>query len=246
VFIGESGFVRSYAIAANGALSFVDEVQTAGSGSFLDSFSDMHPITKELYVAEAYDPPLGGPIVQTLSRVTYDAAGNLSVAQSQQLSASLGSQWSRDIRFTADAGYLVVPGHWNGSTRCFAHWVAPGTSIPPAGALVQQCGLPFPGDSLGFVPRPEGGPMFYYQSTSTLSSGELDGTDVTSNGGFVPVHNTNQLLLAFGGRLLVSIAPTGQIATYDVGPDLVTLTPNDTVSLGAGPDSGVLVPCPDL
>jgi hypothetical protein len=141
----------------------------------------------------------------------------LSVAQSQQLSASFGAQWSRDIRFTADAGYLAVPGPWNGSARCFAHWVAPGTSISPSGDLVQHRGLPFPGDGLGFASRPEGGPTFYYQTTSTL-------------------------LLAFGGRLLVSIAPGGESATYDVGPDLVTLTPNDTVSHGAGPDSGVLVP----
>lgn len=41
----------------------------------------------------------------------------------------------------------------------------------------------------------------------------------------------------------VQLAP---VATYDVAPDLVTLTPNDTEPVAPGSGGGVLLPCPDL
>jgi hypothetical protein len=45
----------------------------------------------------------------------------------------------------------------------------------------------------------------------------------------------------------VSISPSaGEVATYDIASDLVTITPNDTRAVGAGPAAGVLLPCPDL
>src|SRR5262249_2221920 len=131
---------------------------------------------------------------------------------------------------TADAGALVLPGYFDGDNLCFAHFDAPGTTLPPAGALNKSCGTPFPSDAQGFVPRPEGGPLFYYQSGSTLNAGELSGASVISHSSIAPVHATNQLLMAFGGRVLVSLSPgAAEVATYDVASDLVTLTPNDTV-----------------
>src|SRR4051794_27611210 len=98
------------------------------------------------------------------------------------------------------------------------------------------------------VVRPEGGPLFYYQSGSTLDAAEFVGTSsVVSHSSITPVHATSQLLLVHDGRLLVSISQgAGAVATYDVASDLVTLTPNDTVPVGAGPASAVVLPCPGL
>jgi hypothetical protein len=215
-------------------------------------FADFHPITRELYVAEFYNPPLGAtPDSVSLSRVAYDAAGNLTLAQGVQLNQSpFGATRTRNIRFTADAGFLALPGYFDqvlGPSECFAHWEAPGSAIPPVGDLNTSCGTPFPSDARGFAPRPEGGPLFYYQSGSTLDAAEFQGGAVVSHTTITPVHPTNQLQLAFGGRVLVSLGPAAdEVVTYDVAADLVTLTPIDAAPVGAGPDSGVLIPCPDI
>ena len=54
-------------------------------------------------------------------------------------------------------------------------------------------------------------------------------------------------MLAFDGRVLVSLSPVaGEVATYDVAPDLVTLMPNDTEPVAPAPGGGLLLPCPGL
>lgn len=242
-FLGSAGKLSSYTIGITGALTPVGLLDLNASAVLLDLFGDVHPTTAELFVAEFYDPPVGGPTFVELNRVSYDLAGNLTLAQPASL--AFGASSIRGVHFTADAGYLALPGYANGT--CFSHWAAPGSVIPPVGSLNLNCGTPFPSDAKGFVPRPEGGPYFYYQSGTTLNAAEFSGTSIISHTSIAPVHTTNKLLTAFGGRLLVSLGPgVSQVATYDVAPNLVTVTPNDTVSVTGGPNSGVLLPCPNL
>jgi hypothetical protein len=169
------------------------------------------------------------------------------IVQRQQHGFPFAPVQVRDIRFTADGAALALPGFFDSANLCFAHFDAPGPPLPPIASLNKSCGTPFPSDYLGFVPRPEGGPIFYHQSGSALTAAEFAGTSIVAHSSISPVHATNQLLMAFDGRVLVSLGPgAGGVATYDVAPDLITLTPNDTVSVGAGPRSGVLLPGPDL
>jgi cysteine-rich repeat protein len=240
------GRVGSFTIGAGGALSAAQVLSPVGGAFIRDMFADFHPVTQELWVEATYLPPVVPIDGVTLARIAYDAAGNMGLAQSQSLSPSpFGAVRARDLRFTADVGFLAVPGYFDGSSDCFAHWTSPGATIPPLAGLQTSCGTPFPSDAQGFVPRPEGGALFYYQSGTALDAAEFTGATIVSHSSIVPVHATNQLLLAFGGRVLVSLGPAaGEVVTYAIAPDLVTLTPKDAVPLGAAPHAGVLLPCP--
>jgi cysteine-rich repeat protein len=249
--VGFSGArISSFSIDPGGALVPVASTFLASAGFDYALYADLHPTTLDLYMAAFFNPPLGAtPDTVYLARVTYDAAGNLAIAESYN--ANTGFPFApvqvRDLRFTADGGRLALPGFFDSTNLCFAHFDAPGPPLPPITSLNKSCGTPFPSDYLGFVPRPEGGTRFYYQSGALLTAAEFVGTSIVAHSSISPVHATNQLLMAFGGRLLVSLGPgAGGVATYDVAPDLITLTPNDTVSVSASPNSGVLLPCPNL
>jgi cysteine-rich repeat protein len=241
------GRVGSWLIGAGGALSPGTYLSPVG-GSFMNNmYADFHPLTHELWVAATFNQPIISTDGVTLYRIGYDAAGNMGSAQFLSLAPGLGLPVRvRDLRFTADAGTVALPGFDNGGGSCFAYWPSPGSTIPPLASLQQTCGTPFPTDYAGMVVRPEGGPLFYYQSGSTLDAAEfLSPSGIVSHSSITPVHATSQLLLAHDGRLLVSISQgAGEAATYDIASDLVTITPNDTLSLGAGPASAVLLPCP--
>ena len=243
--------ISSFTIGVSGELTPASSVFLTSSGFDYALYADLHPTTQDLFVAPYYNPPLGGtPDSVDLARVVYDTAGNLAVAERVYPNPAFPPVFNphqvHGIHFTADAGALVLPGYLDAGNLCFAHFDAPGTTLQPFSALNESCGTPFPSDAQGFVPRPEGGPFFYYQSGSTLNAGELSGASVISHSSIAPVHVTNQLLVAFGGRVLVSLGRgSSEVATYDVASDLVTLTPNDTVYVGTGPASGVLIPCPD-
>jgi len=164
-------------------------------------------------------------------------------------SIPFGDTRAKGLRFTKDAAALAVPGFADagttGGAECFAHYDAPGTVVPPATSLSVDCAT-LAADPRGFEVRPEGGPIYYYQSgASSLVSGEIVGTGISAVSSITPVHATHQLLAAFGGRLLLSIAD-GSVASYDVAADGTTLSPNDTLALATGPDSAVLLPCPGL
>lgn len=243
------GRVGSWRIDASGALTPGTYLNGVGGSFMTNMVADFHPLTQELWVAAAYNAPIVPTDGVILHRIGYDAAGNLSSAQFLSL-ASFPFQpvRVRDVRFTADAGDVALPGFDNGGGACFAYWSSPGSTIPPLAALQETCGTPFPTDYAGMVVRPEGGGLFYYQSGSTLDAAEFVGpSGVVSHVSITPVHATSQLFLAHEGRLLVSISQAaGEAATYDVASDLVTITPNNTLSLGAGPASAVLLPCPGL
>jgi hypothetical protein len=87
----------------------------------------------------------------------------------------------------------------------------------------------------------------HVRAGAALHAAGFSGAALTSLASITPAHQTSELLLAFGGRLLVSVSQAaGNAATYDVAPDLVTLTPNDTEPVAPGSGAGVLLPCPDL
>ena len=244
--------VSTLTIDPGGALLPAGSTFIPGAGFDYSLFADLHPLaTLNLYVAAFFNPPLGAtPDTVYLARLQYDAVGSIFVAEYYNANAGPSPfipVQVRDIRFTADAGALALPGFYDGTSTCFAHFDAPGAFLPPLASLNKSCGTPFPSDAQAFVPRPEGGPIFYYQSSGGLVAGEFAGASIVAHTPITPAHATNQLLTAFDGRLLVSLGPgAGEVATYDVAPDLVTLTPNDTVGVGASPRSGALVPCPDL
>jgi cysteine-rich repeat protein len=243
------GQMSSYTVAPDGTLTPAHS-DGGGNPSGGRVFADFHPVTGDLYLAGSYVAQGPGPDIPTayVERLTYDVAGNFSLAEQQYLTpgaftpVALGG-----IRFTEDAGVLAVPGYSENGVACFGHYTAPGTTIPPLANFNKTCTSPFPGDFRAMVPRPEGGSLFYLQTGVALHAAEFSGAAVVSDASIVPVHEASELLLAFDGHVLVSLSPVaGEVATYDVAPDLVTLTPNDTEPVAPGPGGGLLLPCPGL
>ena len=243
-----TGQISSYTVAPDGTLTLADS-DGGGNPNEGRMFADFHPVTGDLYFAGSYVSSGPGPDIPQayVARLTYDTAGNFSLAQSYYFSSGGFAPFALGgIRFTEDAGVLAVPGYREDGVACFGHYAAPGATLPPQADFNKTCALPFPGDFRAFVPRPEGGPLFYFQTGVGLHAAEFSGATVVSDTSIVPVHEASELLLAFGGRVLVSLSPVAaEVATYDVAPDLVTLTPNDTEP-APGPGGGLLLPCPGL
>jgi hypothetical protein len=244
-----TGQISSYTVAPDGTLTLADS-DGGGNPSEGRMFADFHPVTGDLYFAGSYVSSGPGPDIPQayVARLTYDTAGNFSLAQSYYFSSGGFAPFALGgIRFTEDAGVLAVPGYREDGVACFGHYAAPGATLPPQADFNKTCASPFPGDFRAFVPRPEGGPLLYFQTGVGLHAAEFSGATVVSDTSIVPVHEASELLLAFGGRVLVSLSPVAaEVATYDVAPDLVTLTPNDTEPVAPGPGGGLLLPCPGL
>jgi cysteine-rich repeat protein len=234
--------------AGTGALTAGPFVTFSGFyASFAGAF---HPTTHDLHFAIRYRPPRS-EINVNLGRITYDAAGNLAVAQDYNTDPTGFPAPAPDnnvdgLAFTSDASELVLFSFFDGAQTCFGQFDAPGTSFPPISALQKTCTGPVPVNDRWFVPRPEDGPLFYFGAGGTLYTGAFDPPtiDIVSS---LPGITEGKLLLGFDGRVLVSLnAVAGTVETYDVASDLVTLTPIDSAPIGAAPLDGVLLPCPGL
>ena len=116
----------------------------------------------------------------------------------------------------------------------------------PSGRKIKTCTSPRPRTPYGFAPRPEGGPIFYFQDGSLLYTAAFSGPTFSIQSSVPALGDGTQLLPAFDGKLLLQVLGIGDdaLATYTVASDLVTVTPNTHAPIDPRPTSGVLMPCP--
>jgi hypothetical protein len=174
--------------------------------------------------------------------------GSVSQAQQELIDDGAGNHLVFGLEFTADAGVLALFDYFDGSSPCFAQFNAPGTTFPHSSTMLKTCTAPRPRSSYGFVPRPEGGPLFYFQDGPVLYSAMFDGPSFTTLSSVPALSEGAWLQPAFDGKLLVALLGGSDeaIATYSIAPDLITVTPNVPMVLAPRPTAGVLMPCPGL
>ena len=239
--------IVSYAIdPVTGVLTRAADITTPSSvgGVF---YAQIHPTTGAIFVASSYPQIMGAPQGAAFTRYTYDAAGHLGEAQREFINNGFFVKADvQGLRFTADAGELVVMNFYDGTNYSFGQFNAPGVLFPPVATMNKTFTAPQPHTSYGFAPRPEGGPIFYFQDGSLLYSAAFSGPSFSIQSSVPALGNGTQLLPAFDGNLLLQVLGDGAdaLATYTVAPDLVTVTPNTHAPVDPRPTSGVLMPCP--
>ncbi|MDJ0788987.1 MAG: hypothetical protein QNK05_19445 [Myxococcota bacterium] len=243
----------SFSVGATGDLTYV--TQTPPFQLCAAAPGDRHPVTGEVFSSCTQSAGVGGVgSLWKIQPVSSDASGALTEEANADYLVD-ESPRPRDLTFTRDGGFLVIPNIGLGTLfgtpfrDCFGWFPGP-VAAPPAGEPELECQAPFgdvsSSDYQAFVPRPEGGALFYFQSSDALRAGELTPTGPVSRTSTTPIHNTEKLLTAFDGQVLVSLG-VSSVASYVIAPDQVTLSPTDLLPLAADAiESGVLLSCAAL
>jgi cysteine-rich repeat protein len=241
--------LRSHTISpVDGALTQVGTTTAPAGFNGTVFWPDFHPVTGDLFMATRVNQRYFGDAV-TLNRYVYGPGGNVGEAQREDLPNGLAPQHRvNGLEFTADAGVLALFDFFDGTNTCFAQFNAPGVVFPHSSTMLKTCTSPRPHSAYEFVPRPEGGPLFYFQDGPVLYSAMFDGPSFTTLASVPALSAGGWLQSAFDGKLLVALlgGTDEAIATYSIAPDLITVTPNAPMVLDPRPTAGVLMPCPDL